>query len=429
MTGGPEPVSPDGPGTRRRIFPGWNIAGAGLLISFYVDGVGFWGFSGFFREIIREFQWERAIAAVAPSLQQLQSGILAPFTGLLVDRWGPRRTMLMGYFMAGSGFMLLSRIHNLWQYYLVFVVIAFGLSSGSFVVIAAAINNWFVRKRARALSILILGPGLSGVLGGTWILIIPALGWRTTLLFAGFGFWAICIPLAFFVIKDRPEPWGLRPDGDVSLDEVQAAARRPAAPLLPIRTILRSRGYWQYVTALAFNSASFSTVIFAADALTTYGFSNTVTGSIFIFGFALPSLPARLAAGWLADTFDKRYVFGGALTLQMIGTLVMAFAVAPWMAFVAAALVGMGIGSNSPSRLSLQAEYWGSSVFGRLAGIQMGVSALPAILSPLFVGFMFDTFGTYRLPFALISLPLVVSVTLALTIPRPAHVGHPRSTS
>ena len=392
-----------------------------MVIAFYVDGVGFWGFSGFFREIIREFNWDRTIAAVAPSLQRLQSGILAPITGMLVDRWGPRHTMMLGFFVAGAGFMFLSRIENLWQYYLSFVLIAFGLSAGSFVVIAAALNNWFVRKRGRAISILILGPGLSGVLGGTWILIIPIFGWRDTLLAAGLGFWVICLPLAYLLVRDKPEPLGYLPDGDepgIAVLEVGATGGGEA-PVLPMRTILRDRGYWQYVGASALNSASFAVVTFAADALDSYGFSNATAGGIFIFGFALPSLPARIAAGWLSDTFDKRLIFGGSLAVQMAGTLLFAAATVPWMAFIAAALIGIGIGTNSPARLSLQVEYWGRSVFGRLSGIQMGISSSPAIMAPVFVGLMFDTSGSYRLAFALLAVPLTLSVSLALTIPRP----------
>ena len=416
---GAEPTPPTP--RRRKIFPGWNIAGVGMVIAFYIDGVGFWGFSGFFREIIREFSWDRTVAAVAPSLQRLQSGVLAPVTGAMVDRWGPRHTMMLGFVASGAGFMLLSRIENLWQYYLCFVLIAFGLSAGSFIVIAAALNNWFNRKRARAIAILILGPGLSGVLGGLWILIIPIFGWRDTLLVAGLGFWVFCLPLAFFIIRDKPEPLGLLPDGDEPGTETPLGgdAGGGEAPILPMRRILRDRGYWQYVAASALNSASFAVVTFAADALDSYGFSNTLAGGIFIFGFALPSLPARLAAGWLADTFDKRLIFGGSLALQMVGTLLFAAATVPWMAFLAAALVGMGIGTNSPARLSLQAEYWGRSVFGRLSGIQMGISSIPAIAAPVFVGFMFDTSGSYRLAFVLLTIPLTLSVLLALTIPRP----------
>ena len=87
-------------------------------------------------------------------------------------------------------------------------------------------------------------------------------------------------------------------------------------------------------------------------------------------GFAIPSLPARVLAGWLADRFDKRLVLSYAIFLLFIGTLLFAIANVPWVAILGAMLIGMGTGSISPVRFALQSEYWGPNVFGRLAGIQ-----------------------------------------------------------
>jgi MFS family permease len=411
----------DSPPKKSRYFKGWNMVLSGLLISFYVDGVGFWGFSGFFKEIILEFDWDRAVAAIAPSLHRLQSGIFSPFSGFIVDRWGARKTLLLGLFIAGLGFVLLSRIQNLWQYYAVFILIAFGLSAGSFVVIAALLNNWFIRSRGFVFSLLMLGPGLSAVLGGLWIFIIPTFGWRNTLLLAGLGFWFFCIPIVLAVMKDNPSDLGLSADG-VIVDENSTdkeETENTEVKTLPMKEILLSRSYIQYVGALSLCGASFSVVTFAAEILTSYGFSNNVTATIFIFGFALPSLPARLFAGWLSDRIDKRFIFAVSISLQMMGTILFAIASVPFVAILAAALIGMGIGSTSPVRMALQSEYWGKNVFGRLSGIQMGVSAVPAIISPFFLGWIYDSYGTYREGLILLAVPLAFAAILALTIKRP----------
>ncbi len=395
------------------------MVAAGMLISFYVDGVGFWGFSGFFKEIIAEFGWSRGVAAVAPSLHRLEASIFGPFSGFIVDKWGARRTMLAGLFFAGLGFMALSRIQNLWQYYLVFIVIAFGLSAGSYVVVAALLNNWFQRNRGLVFSLLVLGPGSSAILGGLWIYIIPSLGWRTTLLLAGLGFWLFCIPLTFFVMRDHPKDHGLNPDGDIEeTDNLDTQDDKPVHRV-PLKTILWSQSYLQYVGVLFLIGGSWSVVTFAADILSSYGFSSSVTAGIFVLGFAIPSLPARVFAGWLADRFDKRFVLSYAIALQFVGTVLFAIATIPLVAILGAMLIGMGIGSVSPVRFALQSEYWGPNVFGRLSGIQMGIAGIPAILSPVFLGFMFDYFGHYRIGLGLLAIPLLLSAMLALTIKKP----------
>jgi len=400
-----------------RYFKGWNMVASGALIAFYVDGVGFWGFSGFFKEIIAEFGWSRGVAAVAPSLHRLEASIFAPFSGFIVDKWGARKTMLVGLFFAGLGFMALSMIQNLWQYYLVFVVIAFGLSAGSYVVVAALLNNWFQRNRGLAFSLLVLGTGSSAILGGLWIFVIPFLGWRTTLFIAGLGFWVLCIPLAYFVMRDHPKDYGLNPDGDI--DEVQQEQEDVTVKRIPFKRILWSRSYLQYVAVTFLVGGSWSTITFAADILNSYGFSTSITAGIFVLGFAIPSLPARVLAGWLADRFDKRLVLSYAIFLLFIGTLLFAIANVPWVAILGAMLIGMGTGSISPVRFALQSEYWGPNVFGRLAGIQMGIAGIPAIASPVFLGFMFDYYGHYRTGLTVLAIPLLLSAILCLTIKKP----------
>lgn len=413
-------------GRRRRptrVFYGWWMALAGMAMLLYADGVGLYGFGAFFAAMINEFRWSQAAAATALSLRQVGSVALAPLIGWMVDSLGPRAVLVMGFGVAGACLMLMSRIQHLWQFQALAGVLAFGTMAGSFLVSSAAVSNWFLRMRGRALSIVILGAGLAGVLASVWVWVIAAVGWRLPLVLAGVGFWVVCIPLAL-VMRRRPEDYGQLPDGD------EARASGPTEegdssgdsgrgePLLPLGQVLRSRGYWQFVAASAFADIVFAFVTFAVLALGHFGLPPRAVGLFFLW-LGLASLPARLGSGFLVDRFDVRLVFAGSLALQMAGALLFAFTTSAWMAFLAAAFLGMGIGSSTPSRLALQAEYWGRSVFGRLAGIQHAASAPSGIAAPLFIGWMFDTFSSYRPPFAVLGVLLAVAVPLALTIGRP----------
>ena len=404
----------------RQVFYGWWVTLAGTGLAAYTDGVGFWGFSNFFAAIVKHFGWSQALAGIGPSLQRLESGISAPLTGFLVDRFGPRKVLVIGYFVAGGGCMMMSQIENIWQYYGVFIIFAFGLSAGAFTVTAAAINAWFRRYRGRANGIMLVGPGMSGLLAGVWAWIIPEFGWRAVLFGAGVGFWAvgaILIPL----IRNRPQDYGMLPDGDEAPTSETAPTAR--ANILPeanftLRDVLRSRGYWQYVIASSLLGASWSVITFEALILENNGLSTRFIGFMFVWQTA-SSIPIRVVAGTIADYVDKRVVLGVAIIVQGIAIVLFPLATQWWIAMIAGFLLGSAIGSQSSVRLALQAEYWGLAIFGRVSGIQQGLASLPAIAAPVAIGWIYDQTGSYLIGFLIVTAILSISVPLTLTVSRP----------
>ena len=405
------------------------MAIAGLGIGFYQDGTSHYGFTVFFDQILMHFPgWPQWAVSIGPSLQRLNSGILAPLTGYMVDHWGPRRTLLLGFIVAGLAFILLGMIQTIWQFYVVLFILAFGSSAGAYVVATAAVSNWFSRMRGRAISIVVLGPGLSGILAAMWVPVIDLTDWRVACVIAGLGFWIFCIPMAL-VMKTRPEDYGLLKDGDIPSIKVENGisqdhneTNKAASDVnIPMSEILRSRSYWQYV---AFGALSVGTqggvVLFLVPALKSYGISLAVSGLIVLW-FTVSSIPIRLLSGFLSDKLDKRFVIAVALVLQVLGIVTFGATTNALMGFVSAAMIGCAIGMRNPARLALQADYWGTSVFGRVAGIQMGVAAIPGILTPMFVGLVFDITESYRLAFFVLAGLTSISIPLVLTLkpPRP----------
>ena len=410
----------------RQVFYGWWVTLSGTGLAAYTDGIGFWGFSNFFAAMVGHFGWSQALAGIGPSLQRLESGISAPVTGILVDRFGARKVLIVGYFVAGGGCMLMSQIENIWQYYGVFIIFAFGLSAGSFTVTAAAINAWFRRYRGRANGIMLVGPGMSGLLAGVWAWIIPEFGWRSVLFGAGVGFWVVGM-LLIPLIRNRPQDYGMVPDGgDAPVDETAPSSR---ANILPeanftLRDVLRSRGYWQYVIASALLGASWSIITFEALILQKNGFSKEFIAFMFAWQTS-SSIPIRIIAGTIADYVDKRVVLAVGITVQGIAIVLIPMSTVPWLTILAGFLLGSAIGSQSSVRLALQAEYWGLAIFGRVAGIQQGLASLPAIMSPVAIGWLYDQTDSYVIGFVIVAATLSLSIPLTLTVTRPRQASAP----
>jgi MFS family permease len=69
--------------------------------------------------MIKEYGWSRTIVTSGNALGKLIVGPLFGFVaGWMIDKYGPRKMMMSGAFMAGTALIGLSFAHSLGMYYL-----------------------------------------------------------------------------------------------------------------------------------------------------------------------------------------------------------------------------------------------------------------------------------------------------------------------
>lgn len=414
------------------IFYGWWMALAGFGILFYTSGVFFYGFAPFFDEILNEFGWGAGIASGAFAFQRMEQGIFGPVVGYITDRFGPRRSLLGGIFILGLGFILLSQIQTLWQFYAAFAILAFGLGFGSFLTVNTAVNAWFIRKRGRAMAIVSYGPGVSSLLVPLVVGLIVFVDWRDALLYLGFATWIICLPMAA-VMRAAPEAYGLRPDGDTEEDSGLGADGEKDDRFLDIhftvRQALRTSTYWKYVLAAMFGFAFFSAlIIHQFVALKSFGLSEG-WATVLVTLMPLASLPGRIAGGFLADIYDKRKVVAVAWSVQLVGAMMFVVVSNPFLGVAYGLVYGFGFGLGNPPRVAILGDYFGRRSYGSLLGTQFLITSITGILAPVYAGVMFDIMGAtgYRIAFLTLALPAAISVFLYLSMKRPTLPEEPAS--
>ena len=413
-------------GEKRGLFYGWWIVIAGSISQGYTSGTFWQGFGAFFDPIIEQFGWSRAVTSAAVSIQRTESGMISPFVGWFIDRFGPRRVMLAGIIATGLGFIMLSRINSLWQFYLAFTVITIGLSFGTFLVITTTVANWFISKRTRAMSIMSAGSAIGGLLVPALVWLIAATDWRTGLLAVGIGFWVMGIPVSL-VMRSRPEDYDLLPDGTradtrnlSSGDESGASSERRMEVTYTTKEAMRTRVFWQLVLAMGAGQLIISATVHQIPALTSFGISRGVTGMV-ILGVSLMSLVGRIAAGWLGDRLDKRHFIAVSFALQFVGTLIFCYTSSTWHLIGFIVFWGIGFGASIPVRFAMLADYFGRRSFGTIMGIMMTFSTLFGVVGPVFVGWMFDVRHNYREPFLIMAASILISIPLILTLSKPGE--------
>ncbi|MBI3954046.1 MAG: MFS transporter [Chloroflexi bacterium] len=414
---------------RPRVFYGWWIVAACGGIMSYGGGAFFYGFGAFFPPIIQEFGWSRAVTSVGFSLQRLEGGITGVVMGFAFDKIGPRRMVFAGMLVAGGGFVFLSQITNLWGFYLGFLTISLGFSAGFGSLLMATVANWFIRKRARALGVLMAFTGVTaGLYFPLLVWLIGAYQWRTAMLLVGVGIWAICLPLAL-VLRHRPEQYGLLPDGDPPDRAVIAGLReevrsRTAAlshgqkassevNFTP-REALRTPAFWLLSVAMALSGMAIAAVM-----LHLYQFMLDVNIPKQLAAAVIPimtfiSAGARLVLGWLGDLYDKRKIIAITWALQAVGLVILAHVTSSWWLIPFLATYSIGYGGAIPLRPALQGDFFGRRSFASIQGLMGATQLVAGVAAPVMAGWVHDVTGTYYLAFLALAAASLLAIPFIL---------------
>ena len=380
---------------RPRLFYGWWIVIASIPMSIFT-GAFFYGFSALFDPILGEFGWSRAVTSVAFAVQQGESGIAAPLVGVLVDRLGPRRVIVVGGVIYGLGFVLLGYVQSLWMFYVMFLVISVGASGCNPIVTYITAAQWFRRKRGRGMAIISTGAAFSGVMVYILVVLISEFGWRDTVQVLGVASFAVILPLAL-VFRHRPQQYGLLPDGDTV---------ETTSPVYSIRTevdfrfreALSTPTFWYLGAVFTLWTLVHGAVISQLiSALTLEGdVSRSMAG---IAGAAAPvfSMIGRLGMGSLSDFVDKKAVVVVSLGIQAVGLVLFVNLASPWLAIAGSFFYGVGSGGVIPVRSALQADLFGARNFGTIQGGLRLLATAGGIAGPVMAGWIADVQGSYRL--------------------------------
>lgn len=424
--------APDGVSDRKRgIFYGWWIVIAGGLGMSITAGINFHGFSNFIIPLTNEFGWNRTTISGVFSLARMESGLLGPLEGWLVDRVGPRRLMLVGVPLMGIGYMLMSRVNSLAAFFFVYIfAITLGNSLGMSTPMAASVANWFNRKRGLAFGIMWSGVGLGGIFVPAVGWLIAAYNWRLASIVIGVFIIVLGVPIAA-LMRHRPEPYGYMPDGVApeSGSDADSARRRQQPDLsqdFTAREALQTSSFWYLTLSIAARSlvsggVGLHMVPYFVDLGASDVFAATLAGSVGVM-----SIPGRFGLSAVSDYLNRRYVMAVSLFFMTIAIVFMARAasvtqVIPFLVLYAAAQGGISVIPQS-----LIAEYFGRRAYATIQGFRSTIQMVGIIIGPLISGYVFDTTGSYEWAFMGFGAATLVSLALVLMMRPPIRPARTR---
>ncbi|MBI4332668.1 MAG: MFS transporter [Chloroflexi bacterium] len=409
---------------RQPVFYGWWVVVCCTSITLYTSGVVHFGFTALFEPVAQEFEWSYAQISLAASLRGLETGLLSPLIGMLVDRWGPRRLAFVGILITGLGIILLSRINSLMMFYAAFFLIATGTSASGHAAMLPAVANWFQRRAGTAIGIVVSGAALGGALVPVVTILIDRLEWRTAMLILGLGTWAICLPLTL-LLRNRPEDYGWWPDGDRPSDMAAGGAKSPAkgvAATGAARAVFSQRAFWQITLAFTFQGMVSSAVLtHVMPYLSTVGIPRS-TASLVASIVPVVSIAGRLSFGWVAGRFGRRKAVLWMSSMSAVGLLSFGLLgyrmwfLAPFLLFYS-----IGWGSSVTMRPALLTAYFGREKFATIHGMNQGVIHFGAMIGPPLAGWVFDEWRGYQGVWFILAGVIGVAVLILAAMPRPKN--------
>ena len=406
---------------RGRVFFGWWIVLAAFGMQWLPGLLMMQSFGAYVVLLQEEFAWSATALGGAFALTRIESGLLGPLQGWLVDRFGPKPILRIGILMFGAGFLLFSQINSLLAFYLVFAVIALGSNLGGFPTLMVAIVNWFEHNRSKAVAVSQMGYSVGGLSVPLVIYCLEVFGWRATAAVSGVIILVVGLPLAELV-RHKPGPHGEVPDGMVRKNPTQKQQARILKMDFTAREAMSSSAFW--LIALGHAAALLvvsSSMVYMVAHLTDHLNYSLIQAGWVVAAMTIFQMLGQLNGGFMGDRMNKRWICVACMICHAAGMLLLAYASNLWMVLAFALLHGLAWGTRGPLMVALRADYFGAASFGTIMGFSSLIVMLGMAGGPIVTGLMADTFGNHVNGFALMAwASLAGSVCFLLATP-PKH--------
>lgn len=436
--------------TEMKIFHGWKMVGAGAALQVLQGGLMQQSYGAYVAVLSDERDWSKTELSGGAALMSLETAIIGPLVGWLVDRFGEGPVIRAGVVLFGLGLIALGLVDSLAAFYSAIAVCAVGMTLCGYFPVNVAIIHWFERYRARALSAVGLGVGFGGVLVPLVAGVMQAFGWRVTAIASGVVVLVVGLPLSR-VFRGRPQQMGEQVDGLAASPEplasqdvkagatsagVSAASARVSAGAdehapsaaeqarrgFTLQEAMRTRAFW--LLAIGHGAALLVVGAVNVHAITHMkeglGYSVNLA-SLVIMLMTIAQIGGVLFGIWIGDRYVKRRVAALAMVGHFLGLLMLTYASGFAMLVAFAVLHGAAWGVRGPFMQAMRADYFGRRAIGMILGVSAVVVAVGQVAGPLVAGVFVDLLGDYRLGFTLLALVSLGGAWAFIAAVQPVH--------
>ncbi len=352
-----------------------------------------------------EFGWSMSVLSLAFAITRLESGLLGPIQGWLVDKYGPRLIAIVGTLIFSIGFLYFGFVNSIPSYFVAFVLIALGSSLGGFATLMVSIVSWFEKHRAKAIAWSQLGFSLGGLCVPLVAFGLETLGWRSMAFLSGGAILIIGLPLVS-LIRHSPAEYGEKPDGlttsgHIVEDESPAEQNRSFS----WQEAMREPSFWLISVGHALSLLTVSSMLAHLIPHLVRGMNYSLIEAGYAFALMTGvQMVGLILGGILGDRYNKRFICVLCMVGHCVGLFCVTFATNVTWVIAFAVFHGLAWGIRGPLMVALRADYFGPKSFGTIMGVSSLIVMIGMTIGPIACGLLFDQFGNYQLAFTIMAL-------------------------
>lgn len=437
--------------SRKPFFGPWIIASCfvtfGLSTGFPYYNIAF--FFDYFRD---GHAWTQVLVTTGAPIAVLLTIWIGP---VIVPKVSPRKLILVGTFLTFLSFQWFGRLGGSeYEYYAAWCLYMMGYFLSGPIPHQIIISNWYERRRGMAMGITYVGVAVVGALcnrltpfltsgarsrdeAPEWLSFLFSsltsnTGSYTDALQLLSFLMVIVWPLAFFVIRDRPDDKGQLPDGSAGEEVEQAPTARPQAAakarVKSFRELSVRPAFWLLLMGSAASIGSIAAVnflmkfVYEEQGFTEQAARDQVWADA-SFTYLMSSILGRLMAGWLADRLPRKYVMLAtyAIVALAIPLLFLVTPEQPGMVYVFAIVFGFAMGADYMLIPLMAADQFGLATLGKSMSAILPSDTIMQFWTPRIVADLATRLAGYaQALWAVFGLAALGAVAIAL-LPR-----HPR---
>jgi MFS family permease len=405
------------------IFYGWRMVGLVTAIRIVGGGLHQFGFTVFFLPISQDLGISRAATSLAFSLSRAQGAIEAPLVGYLIDRYGPRPIIVTAVFLAGVGYIMLSWVNSYTTFMIVYLgVICLAFVAGFVHSPLVVANSWFIRQRARAMTVVSAAVPIGGALISPLLALgVASIGWRWSAFASGCIFLLVCLPLSF-QLRRSPESMGLLPDGEIKeLTTGRTGTADTAtneAPEFTSGQAMKTWAFWLLVISMTARVTCYSTAtVHFVPLMVWKGLSEGAAASL-LGAFAFVNLVAHFVLGWIADRVNKPKLLAACHLLPALSVPPLLSDSGYWQLWFFT-IAFTFLDASFPIIWATVGDFFGRRNFATIRGMMSFFYMWGSFAGPIMAGVIYDRTQSYVMALWIILWLLVFATLLVLFLIRP----------